>query len=137
MRTNPRFFGLSGVLLSAEGLTAERYLDSPQGHQVQRAAGASTSFPFPFSVPPAPQIGLDVLKPDLLLSHDTSILTRKSKKVVIRPGVLCGVLGAVNVAVRATLGRFAYDRWNDASAWTRRNLSIAGVSLVACLGGQG
>jgi hypothetical protein len=43
----------------------------------------------------------------------------------------------MNVAVLATSGWFAHDRWNNASAWTRRNLSIAGLDMLAWFGGQG
>jgi hypothetical protein len=130
-RTNPRFLGLSGLgvfaLLSAEGLTAERYLGSPKGHQAQQVRPLS---PIPLTIGrlrlrlhPVPQ--------------EVVTLKRKTKEVILRPGVFGSLLGTVNLAVLATLSWFAYDRWNDTSVWTRRNLSIASVGMLGWFGGQG
>jgi len=59
-----------------------------------------------------------------MLVYGSRVL-RKTKEIVLRPGVFGGLLGAVNLAVLATLSWFAYDHWSDTSVWTRRNLSIA------------
>ena len=122
------------ALLSAEGLTAERYLDSPQVHQAQQvrpplsflslSQSLTVLRPLPSPVPPThPQ--------------DIATFKRKAKQVILRPGVFGGALGAANVAGLATPGWFAYDRFNDASAWTPHNLNIAGLGMLAWSGGQG
>ena len=64
-------------------------------------------------------------------------LNRKIREITLRPGIFGGLIGGLNLAVLAGIGWFAYDRWNDPGAWTRRNLTTAGLGVVGWFGGQG
>jgi hypothetical protein len=72
----------------------------------------------------------------ILLPQEIVTLKRKSKEIILRPAVFDRLLGALNLTVLASLSWFAYDRWNDPRVWTRRNISVTSLGLLAWFGGQ-
>ena len=128
-RTNPRFLGLSALgiftLFSAEGLTPRRYLDSPHDHQTHQVQSRG---------PPTIRRLTFYLS---LIPQEIVTLKRKSKEIILRPGVFGGLLGAINLTILASLSWLAYDHWNHPTVWTRRNLSITSLGLLGWFGGQG
>jgi len=111
LRRDARFLGTAAataaVLLGAEGYAAERYSRTPRGAEEKRRA-----------------------------KLEGAAVYRHSREAILRPGVLGGLLGVVNVGVLGTVGYFAYTNW-DAPRWDRRIVSAVSVGLLALWGGEG
>ncbi len=52
------------------------------------------------------------------------------------PGVLGGIVGAVNVGILGTVGWYAYINW-DAPRWDRKVVSAVGCGLLTLWGAEG
>jgi len=111
LRRDARFLGTAAatavVLLGAEGYAAERYSKTPRGQDEARRA-----------------------------KLEGAALYRHSREAILRPGVLGGLLGVVNVGVLGTVGYFAYTTW-DQPRWDRRIVSAVSVGLLTLWGGEG
>jgi len=60
-----------------------------------------------------------------------------AKTVVLRPGVLGGLVGVLNVGVLGGLGYWSYVNWERPSAWDRRTVTSASVALLTLFAGEG
>lgn len=111
LRSNPRFVGSTVAaalaVLGVEGFAAERWRESPRGQEEEARA-----------------------------KREGSILYRHAREVILRPGVLRGLLGLINSAVLGTIGYFAYKNW-DAPRWDRRVVSAISVGLFTLCSGEG
>jgi len=95
------------LLLGTEGYFAEGYANTDQGRlEAQRAR------------------------------EEGGYLYRQAKEVVLRPGVLGGIVGVFNLAVLGTVGYFAYENW-DLPRWDRRTVSAVTVGLLGLSLGEG
>lgn len=111
LQRDTKVLGLGGASLLAlfglEGFAAQRYAQTPNGQlEAQRA------------------------------KEEGSALYRHSKEVVLRPGVLGGLVGLVNVGVLGTVGFFAWREW-DRPTWDRRFVSAVSVGILTLLCGEG
>jgi len=95
------------VLLGAEGVMAESYLQTEEGQREKQRA-----------------------------EEEGSALYRQTKEVVLRPGVFGGILGLVNVGILGGLGYTAYSRWNE-PFWDRRYVAGITAGTLALFTGQG
>jgi hypothetical protein len=95
------------ALFGAEGVLAERYLDTPEGRaEAERAR------------------------------QEGSRVWLHTKETVLRPGVAGGLVGAVNVAVLGAVGYFSYKNWN-LPRWDRQTVSSVVVGLIALSAAEG
>ncbi|KAG8956220.1 hypothetical protein FRC04_004296 [Tulasnella sp. 424] len=100
--------GVSGlVLLGAEGYLAEAYRKTAAGQAEERRA-----------------------------REEGAALIRRTKDIVLRPGVLGGIVGVVNVGILGGVGYISYVHW-DQPTWDRRTVSAATVGLIALFTGEG
>lgn len=110
-RRDARALGAAAVgslaIFGAEGALAESYLQTPEGQEDKRRAKAEGSY-----------------------------LYKTSREHVLRPGVLGGLVGVVNLGVIGALGYVAYDNWNKPH-WDRRTVSAVSAGLIALWGGEG
>ncbi|KAI0051629.1 hypothetical protein FA95DRAFT_243749 [Auriscalpium vulgare] len=110
-RRDPRILSSTVVatlaLFSAEGYAAESFRKTPAGREEERKA-----------------------------KEKGSLVYRNSREHILRPGVLGGLVGLVNVGVLGTVSYFAYSNW-DRPAWDRRVVSAVSVGLLALWGGEG
>jgi len=95
------------TLLSIEGYAAERYRKTPRGQGEERRA-----------------------------KEEGALLYRHAREIVLRPGVLGGLLGLVNAAILGTVGYYSYANW-DKPSWDGRTVSTVSVGLLALWGGEG
>ncbi|KZT28921.1 hypothetical protein NEOLEDRAFT_1057143 [Neolentinus lepideus HHB14362 ss-1] len=95
------------ALLGLEGYGAEAYRKTPRGQEEERKARA-----------------------------EGAVIFRHLKEAVLRPGVLSGVVGIVNVGILGTVGYFGYTNW-DKPTWDQRVVSSVSVGLLALWGGEG
>ncbi|KZS98306.1 hypothetical protein SISNIDRAFT_448509 [Sistotremastrum niveocremeum HHB9708] len=95
------------ALLGAEGYAAESYRQTAEGQEEERRA-----------------------------RKEGAVIYRQSKEIVLRPGVLGGLVGALNLGVLGTVGYFAYTNW-DHPHWDRRTVSAVTVGLVSLWAGEG
>ncbi|KIY49374.1 hypothetical protein FISHEDRAFT_58279 [Fistulina hepatica ATCC 64428] len=68
--------------------------------------------------------------------EEGTFLYKHAREIVLRPGVLGGLVGLVNLAVLGTLGWVSYQHW-DKPTWDRRTVSAVFVSLFTLWGGEG
>jgi hypothetical protein len=95
------------LLFGSEGYFAEAYSQTDQGRaEAQRAR------------------------------EEGAYLYKQAKQVVLRPGVLGGIVGVFNLAVLGTVGYFAYENW-DLPRWDRRTVSAVTVGLLGLSLGEG
>lgn len=94
-------------LLAVEGYAAERYRQTPRGRAEERRA-----------------------------KEEGAYLYAKAREVILRPGVLGGLVGVANTAVLGSLGYVAYSRW-DQPRWDRRIVSGVAAGLFALFSGEG
>lgn len=66
-----------------------------------------------------------------------SAIYTKTREIVLRPGVLGGLVGAMNVGVLGGVGYWSWTNWDRPSAWDRRTITAATVGLIALFTGQG
>lgn len=95
------------ALLSVEGYAAEMYRQTPAGQDEERKA-----------------------------KEEGAVIYRHAREVVLRPGVLGGLVGLVNTAVLGAVGYYSYIHW-DKPTWDRRTVSAVSVGLIALWGGEG
>lgn len=111
LRRDTRVLTIGGVwlaaLLGAEGFIAERYAQTPRGRDERARA-----------------------------EKEGAALYRQAREVVLRPGVLGGVVGLVNVGILGGVGYAAYTNW-DAPRWDRRTVSAVTIGLLGLWGGEG
>ena len=111
LRRDTRVLTIGGVslaaLIGAEGFAAERYAQTPRGKDERRRA-----------------------------KKEGAALYRHSREIVLRPGVLGGIVGLVNVGVLGGVGYAAYTNW-DAPRWDRRVVSAVTIGLLGLWGGEG
>ncbi|KIO25323.1 hypothetical protein M407DRAFT_92676 [Tulasnella calospora MUT 4182] len=100
--------GVSGlVLLGAEGYLAEAYRKTAAGQEEERRA-----------------------------REEGAALYRRTKDIVLRPGVLGGIVGVVNVGILGGVGYISYVHW-DTPNWDRRTVSAVTVGLITLFTGEG
>lgn len=95
------------VLSGVEGYAVERFRETPYGQEEERRA-----------------------------KQEGALLYRHAREAVLRPGVLGGLVGVVNLGVLGTVGYFAYSNW-DRPTWDRRTVSAVSVGLLTLWGGEG
>jgi len=64
-------------------------------------------------------------------------LYSQAKQIILRPGVLGGVVGVLNVGVLGGLGYWSYVNWDHTYKWDRKTVSTATVGLIALFAGEG
>ncbi|KZT11065.1 uncharacterized protein LAESUDRAFT_755682 [Laetiporus sulphureus 93-53] len=95
------------VILSGESYAAEKYRQTPHGKEEERKS-----------------------------KQEGAAIYRVTKEHLLRPGVLGGLLGAVNAAILGTVGYFAYREWNRPT-WDRRIVTAVSVGLLTLWSGEG
>jgi hypothetical protein len=68
--------------------------------------------------------------------HEAVDLWHQAKTVLLRPGVLGGLLGVLNIGVLGTAGYFAWIHW-EVPRWDRRVVSATTVGIVGLFAGEG
>jgi len=95
------------VLLGAEGYAAEQYAQTPSGQEEKRRA-----------------------------KEEGAAIYRHTHEVILRPGVLGGLVGLANIGVLGTVSYFAYVNW-DMPRWDRKVISAVSVGLLTLWSGEG
>jgi len=95
------------ALLGAEGYVAEKYRETPSGREEERRA-----------------------------REEGALIYRHAREIVLRPGVLGGLVGLINTAILGTIGYYGYINW-DKPLWDRRTVSAISVGLVTLWAGEG
>jgi len=112
LRTNQRFLTTTTVgvlaLFGAEGYFAEAYRQTDAGQREEAKA-----------------------------REEGAALYNHAKTIVLRPGVLGGIVGVVNLGILGSVGYWSYQNWDRPSQWDRRTVSIASLSLLALFTGEG
>lgn len=112
LRSDQRFLTTSAVsalaIFGAEGWYADAYRKTESGQREERKA-----------------------------REEGGALYNHAKQVVLRPGVLGGLVGVVNVGVLGAVGYWSYTNWDRPSQWDRRTVSAASVGLLALFAGEG
>ncbi|KAG8864656.1 hypothetical protein FRB96_005161 [Tulasnella sp. 330] len=110
-RRDTRFLSASAIaatlLLGAEGYVAENYRQTPRGQAEERRAREEGSYYY-----------------------------NKTKNVILRPGVLGGIVGVVNVGILGGVGYISYTHW-DKPQWDRRTVSAVTVGLLGLFTAEG
>lgn len=94
-------------LFSLEGYAAERYRRTSRGQEEERMA-----------------------------KEEGTLLYRHAHEIILRPGVLGGLLGLMNTTIIGIVGYFCYANW-DKPSWDRRIVSAVSVGLLTLWGGEG
>ncbi|TRM65406.1 hypothetical protein BD626DRAFT_488682 [Schizophyllum amplum] len=68
--------------------------------------------------------------------EEGTLVYRHTREAVLRPGVLGGLLGLVNVGILGGVGYVSYTNW-DKPSWDRRIVSAVSVGLLTLWGGEG
>jgi len=69
--------------------------------------------------------------------EEGSMVYTKTREIVLRPGVLGGLVGIVNVGIIAGVGYWSWANWDRPSAWDRRTLTATSIGLIALFTGEG
>lgn len=111
LRRDARALSVGGVsllaLFGAEGFAAERYAQTPSGRAERKRA-----------------------------QDEGAALYRHSREIVLRPGVLGGLVGLVNVGILGGVGYAAYSTW-DSPRWDRRVVSSVTAGLLGLWSAEG
>ncbi|KAF4598330.1 hypothetical protein AB1N83_001979 [Pleurotus pulmonarius] len=111
LRNDRRFLttviGSALALLTVEGYAAEKYRQTPRGQAEEQRA-----------------------------KDEGTLIYKHVREVILRPGVLGGLVGLLNTAVLGTVGYFSYINW-DRRSWDRRTVSAVSVGLLALFGAEG
>ncbi|EJD02596.1 uncharacterized protein FOMMEDRAFT_28328 [Fomitiporia mediterranea MF3/22] len=111
LRRDTRAISMGGISLLAlfglEGYAVERYAQTPRGRKERKRA-----------------------------REEGAALYRHSREIVLRPGVLGGLVGLVNVGILGGVGYAAYVNW-DAPRWDRRVVSAVSVGLLGLWSAEG
>jgi len=112
LRSNTRFLSTAAIgtvlLLSAEGVVAEAYRRTDAGRAEEKRA-----------------------------RREGALITNRARDLVLRPGVMGGLVGVVNVGILGTVGYFGWKDWNNRHLWDRRTVSAVVIGLMAVAGGEG
>ncbi|KAI5116453.1 hypothetical protein M0805_006174 [Coniferiporia weirii] len=111
LRRDPRVLGTGAVsilaLFGLEGVAAERYSQTPRGQAEKKRA-----------------------------KKEGAVMYRHAREAVLRPGVLGGVLGLLNVGVLSGVGYAAYTNW-DRPTWDRGTVGAVSAGILGLWGGEG
>ncbi|CCO26396.1 hypothetical protein RSOLAG1IB_03573 [Rhizoctonia solani AG-1 IB] len=111
LRSDTRTLGITAAaavaLLGAEGALADAYVKTPSGQKEKERT-----------------------------KKEGAALYRHSREVVLRPGVLGGLVGALNLSILGGVGYAAYLNW-DKPRWDRRTVSAISASLLTLALGEG
>ncbi|EIN11334.1 hypothetical protein PUNSTDRAFT_62791 [Punctularia strigosozonata HHB-11173 SS5] len=111
LRSDARVLGatVAGALtiLGAESYAAEKYSQTPAGKAEERRA-----------------------------REEGAVIYRHAREVILRPGVLGGLVGLVNLGVLGGVGYIAYDNWTKPH-WDRRTVSAITVGLFTLFSAEG
>ncbi|KAB5595448.1 hypothetical protein CTheo_1125 [Ceratobasidium theobromae] len=111
LRGDTRTLGITAAaaiaLLGAEGALADAYIKTPAGQEEKERA-----------------------------KKEGAALYRHSREVVLRPGVLGGLVGALNLGILGGVGYVAYSSW-DKPHWDRRTVSAISAGLLTLALGEG
>ncbi|KAF8322191.1 hypothetical protein DL93DRAFT_2124049 [Clavulina sp. PMI_390] len=112
LRSDQRFLGTAGAsalaIFGAEGWFAEAYRKTEAGQREEAKA-----------------------------REEGAAVYKHAKEVVLRPGVLGGLVGALNVGILGGVGYWSWINWDRPHAWDRRTVSTATVGLLALFAGEG
>ncbi|KDQ21291.1 hypothetical protein BOTBODRAFT_25715 [Botryobasidium botryosum FD-172 SS1] len=112
LRSNRRFLSTAAagtlLLFGAEGAVAEAYSRTEAGKAEAKKA-----------------------------RREGSLIYNRSREVILRPGVLGGLVGLFNVGVLGTIGYYGWNDWDNRSRWDRRTISAVTVGLLTLFGGEG
>jgi hypothetical protein len=61
----------------------------------------------------------------------------KTREIILRPGVLGGLAGVVNIGILGGVGYWSWANWDRPSAWDRRTVIATTVGLIALFTGEG
>lgn len=96
------------ALFGAEGVLVERYRNTDAGRAEEKKA-----------------------------REEGATIYKHTKEVVLRPGVLGGLVGALNVGILGGVGYWSYANWDRPTAWDRKTVSAATVGLLTLFAGEG
>jgi len=112
LRTNQRFVTTSAVtalaIVGLEGWYADAYRKTEAGRREEAKA-----------------------------RKEGAAIYTKTREIVLRPGVLGGLVGAVNIGLLGGVGYWSWANWDRPSAWDRRTVTAATVGLIALFAGEG
>jgi len=69
--------------------------------------------------------------------EEGAALYRHAKTVILRPGILGGAVGALNLGILGGLGYWSYVNWDNLWKWDRRQVSAVSIGLLALFAGEG
>jgi len=95
------------VLLGAEGALADAYVKTEAGKKEKARA-----------------------------KKEGAAIYRQTREVVLRPGVLGGLVGVLNLGILGGVGYAAYLHW-DQPRWDRRTVSAISAGLLTLAAGEG
>ncbi|THH05341.1 hypothetical protein EW145_g4869 [Phellinidium pouzarii] len=95
------------ALFGLEGFGVERYAQTPRGKAEREHA-----------------------------RKEGAAVYRHTREVVLRPGVLSGLFGLLNISILGGVGYAAYANW-DRPSWDRRTVSAVSVGLLGLWSGEG
>lgn len=95
------------ALFAGEGLGAERYSKTPEGQKARRKA-----------------------------KEEGSELYKHVHEIILRPGLVGGLVGVVNTGVLATVAYYGYIHW-DKPVWDRRNVSVISIGILSLFISEG
>ena len=111
LRTDARALTTIGVgalaIMGAEGYAAEQYAQTEKGRR--EAARAK---------------------------EEGIALYSRTKDLVLRPGVLGGLVGALNVGILGGVGYVSYKHW-DAPRWDRQTVTLTSLGLLSLFAAEG
>ncbi|KAJ7733771.1 hypothetical protein DFH07DRAFT_870950 [Mycena maculata] len=98
--------GATLAILGLEGYFAEAYRKTAAGQEEERRA-----------------------------KEEGALIYRHLREQILRPGILGGLVGLINLAILGTVGYFSYENWNR--AWDRRIVSAVSAGLLTLSVGEG
>ncbi|CAE6428136.1 hypothetical protein ACGC1H_000715 [Rhizoctonia solani] len=111
LRRDSRTIGIAAAaafaLFGAEGVLADAYVKTPAGQKEKERA-----------------------------KKEGAALYRHTREVVLRPGVLGGLIGLLNLGILGGVGYTAYSSW-DQPRWDRRVVSTISAGLLTLAAGEG
>ncbi|CAE6427924.1 unnamed protein product [Rhizoctonia solani] len=111
LRRDTRSLGMTvaaaGALLGLEGALADAYVKTPAGQKEKERA-----------------------------KKEGAAIYRHTREVVLRPGVLGGLVGLLNLGILGGVGYAAYSNW-DKPRWDRRTVSAISIGLLSLVAGEG
>ena len=110
-RNSPRFLSTAALatlaVFGAEGVVADAYRRTEAGQREEARA-----------------------------KEEGAALYRHAKTVVLRPGILCGAVGALNLGILGGLGYWSYLNWDKPWKCDRREIGAVSVGLLALFAGE-